>query len=111
LELVATNVLRGWGSTGVQRCLNMAYFDLLGSVVVYPVEDETRFADKKGRVLPDAYVMPRGSTARALAFAVHSELAASFLYAVDARTGIRLGADYVLKDRDVIKIVATARRG
>jgi hypothetical protein len=111
LELVATNVLRVWGSTGVQRCLNTAYFDLLGSVVVYPVEDETRFADKKGRVLPDAYVMPRGSTARSLAFALHSELGASFLHAVDARTGIRLGADYVLKDRDVVKIVAAARRG
>lgn len=111
LELVIANVFRVWGSTGVQQCLNVAYFDLLGSVVVYPVEEETKFADKKGHILPDAYVMPRGSTARDLAHAIHSELGSSFLYAVDARTGIRLGADYVLRERDVVKVVATARRG
>jgi len=83
----------------------------LGSVVVYPVEDETRLSDKGGNVLPDAYVMKGGSTALDLARTVHSELADSFLYAIDARTGKRLSADHPLADRDIIKIVSSGKRG
>lgn len=111
LEIVQEKVLKVWGSTGVQQCINSAYLDLLGGVVVYPVEDETKLADKKGHVLPDAYIMKKGSTARDLAYAIHSDLGATFLYAVDARRGIRLGADHRLKNSDVIKIVATSKRG
>jgi len=79
--------------------------------VVFPVEDETRFADKEGRVLPDAFVMRGGSTALDLARTVHSELAETFLYAIDARTGKRLGSTHVLRNRDVVKIVSSGKRG
>jgi ribosome-interacting GTPase 1 len=37
---------------------------------------------------------------------VHTELAEHFLYAIDARSKQRLGSEYRLKDRDVIKIVS-----
>lgn len=111
LNLVRDRVLIRWGTTGVQQAINSAYLGLMGAVVVYPVEDEHKLSDKKGNVLPDAYVMRKSSTARDLAYAIHSDLGDSFLYAVDARKGTRLGADYVLKDSDVIKIVATAKRG
>ncbi len=111
LELVREKVLRPWGSTGVQQALNSAYFDLLHAIVVYPVEDENRLSDKKGNVLPDAYVMYEGDTARDLAYKIHTELGDGFLFAIDVKRGRRVGADYELRDGDVIKIVSTAKRG
>lgn len=109
LKVVEERVLNVYGSTGVQEVINSAFLELLGGVVVYPVEDEHKFSDKKQRILPDAYVMERGSTARDLAYTIHSDLGRTFLYAIDARKGVRLGADYELRDSDVIKIVATGR--
>lgn len=111
LELVKEKVLDVYGATGVQQAIDQAYFGLLKAIVVYPVEDETKLADKNGNVLPDAYVMNGGSTALDLARKIHSDLAESFLYAVDARTGMRLSDDHVLKDRDIVKIVSSGRRG
>jgi ribosome-binding ATPase YchF (GTP1/OBG family) len=110
LEFVDQKVLRIYGGTGVQKALNEAYYGLLNGIVVYPVEDENKFSDKNGNVLPDAFVLPRGSTAKDLAGKIHSDLAESFLYAMDAKRKTRLGAEYELKDGDVIKIVATSRR-
>ncbi len=107
IRMVNERVMEVFGGTGVQRAINEAYFSLLRAVVVFPVEDERKLSDKKGMVLPDAYVMRGGSTAMDLARTVHSELAEGFLYAIDARTGMRLAADYVLKNRDIIKIVST----
>jgi hypothetical protein len=46
-----------------------------------------------------------------LARTVHSELADTFLYAIDARTGKRLGSDHLLKNRDIVKIVSSGKRG
>jgi hypothetical protein len=42
---------------------------------------------------------------------VHADLAKGFLYAIDARTKQRIGADHKLKDRDVVKIVSATSRG
>ena len=109
LSLVNERVLKLYESTGVQEVINSVYLDLLGGVVVYPVEDEHKFSDKKGRVLPDAYVMKRGSTAKDLAYTIHSDLGNTFLHAIDARKHVRLGADYLLNDSDILKIVATAK--
>ena len=107
LKMVDEKVMKPYGGTGVQDAINQAFFDLLKAIVVFPVEDETRLTDKEGRVLPDAFVMRGGSTALDLARAVHSELAQGFLYAVDARTGKRLGGDHVLGNRDIVKIVSS----
>ncbi|MDE1857650.1 MAG: redox-regulated ATPase YchF [Thaumarchaeota archaeon] len=111
LDMVEERVMKVYGGTGVQDAINRAFFDLLKAIVVFPVEDETRFADKEGRVLPDAFVMRGGSTALDLARTVHSELADTFLYAIDARSGKRLGSDHVLSNRDVVKIVSSGKRG
>ncbi|RNI15877.1 redox-regulated ATPase YchF [Methanohalophilus sp. RSK] len=94
---------------GVQECINRAVFDQLDLIVVYPVEDEGHWTDKKGRMLPDAYLVKKGSTAHELAYKVHTDIGDSFLYAVDGRTRMRLGDKYELKDGDVIKIVSTAK--
>ncbi|EQD35055.1 translation-associated GTPase, partial [mine drainage metagenome] len=47
-----------WGGTGVQPALERLVFDRLHHIVVYPVEDETRWTDSRGRVLPDALLVP-----------------------------------------------------
>lgn len=106
LEYIRENVLKKWGSTGVQQAIDTAILKLLKYIVVFPVEDEYKFTDHYGRVLPDALLMPEGSTARDLAYAIHTELGEKFIHAIDVRSKRRLGADYRLKHRDVIKIVA-----
>jgi len=111
LNYVQERVLSKFIGTGVQFALNACVFKLLGMNVVYPVEDISRFSDGKGRVLPDAFLVPPGSTARDLAEQIHSDLAKSMIFALDARSGLRLPADYALRDRDVIRIVAAAKRG
>lgn len=94
------------GGTGIQKCINETVFNLLDLVVVFPVEDENKFSDKKGQMLPDAFLVKKGSTPKDLAFMVHTDIGKGFLYAVDARTKMRLGDKYELKNGDIVKIVA-----
>ena len=105
LDYMAKNMEK-YGGTGVQACLEKAAFEMLDLITVYPVEDENKYTDHFGRVLPDAYLLPRGSTARDLAYKVHTELGDKFIRAVNAKTKRTVGADYVLLDGDVIRIVA-----
>lgn len=94
------------GGTGIQKCINETVFKLLDLIVVYPVEDENRFTDKKGSILPDAFLLKKGSTPKDLAFMVHTDIGKGFLYAVDARTKMRLGDKHEMKNGDIVKIVA-----
>ncbi len=107
LEMIRKNVLEKWGSTGVVQALNKAVFDQLGMVVAYPVHDTHKFTDSEGRILPEAKLVPKGTTLKEFAAMIHSDLAKGFLYAIDARTGRRLGADAEVEDGMVIKIVST----
>lgn len=111
LDYVRSRMLDKWLRTGVDQAMSITVFKLLMMNVVYPVEDAKRFSDSKGNVLPDAYMLPNGSTPLDLAKAIHSDLAAGFLYAIDSTTGLRLPKDYTLRDRDVITIVSTRRKG
>lgn len=103
--------LSKYGSTGVQEIINLTIFKLLKLIVVYPVEDELKLTDRKGNALPDAHLLPVNSTPKDLAEKIHAELGKGLLYAIDARRKIRLGADYKLKNNDVIKIVSTTSSG
>ena len=98
--------LKSNGSTGVQACIENAVLDKLDMIAVYPVEDETHFTDGQGRVLPDAHLLPRDSTALDLAYKVHSDIGDSFIRAIDCKTKRIIGKDSELQDGDVIKIVA-----
>ena len=95
-----------WGRTGVQRTIEEAAFNLLDLMVVYPVEDENKLTDHDGRVLPDAYLMKKGSTALDLAFKVHTDLGKYFIRAIDAKTKRVVGRDHVLANGDVISIIS-----
>ncbi|MCL4346226.1 MAG: YchF-related putative GTPase [Candidatus Thermoplasmatota archaeon] len=78
----------------------------LQKIVVYPVYDENKWTDKEGNVLPDAFLMDQGDTAEDLAFRVHTDIGNGFIRAVNGRTKMILGRSYILKDNDVIRIVA-----
>ena len=110
LEAIREKVLVKYGSTGIQNAMNMAYFKLLNMITVYPVEDLEHLSDHNGRVLPDTYLVPQGTTARQFAYVIHSELGDNFIYAVDARDKRRIGEDAILKDREVISIVSAKKR-
>lgn len=105
LDLIKVNILDKYGSTGMQECLNKAVFEFMKYMAVYPVENEHKFSDKKGNVLPDVFLMPPGSTALDLAFKVHTDIGEKFIGAIDARTGKKIGGDYILKNNDIIKIL------
>ena len=110
LETIREKILVANGSTGIQDAINTAYFKLLDMITVYPVEDIEHLADHNGRVLPDAYLVPKGTTARQFAYIIHTELGESFIYAVDARDKKRIGENAVLKDRDVVSVVSARKR-
>jgi len=102
-------VMKQCRGTGVQQAINRAVFELLDMIVVYPVEDENHYCNKQGDVLPDAFLMKNGSTPHDLAFQVHTDIGKGFLYAVDARTKMRIKENHVLKNGDIIKIVSAAK--
>jgi len=110
LEAIREKVLKKWGSTGLQEVINSAFFRLLDNITVYPVEDAEKLTDHQGRVLPDCYVVPRGTTAREFAGHIHTELGESFIFAIDAKTKKRLGEGHKLNENDVIQIVAAKAR-
>lgn len=94
------------GGTGLARLMDEVLFDQLDHIVVYPVQDESHWVDGDGRVLPDAFVVPSGLHAKALAGRVHTDLEAGFIRGVDGRTRRVVGADHELSDGDVLKIHA-----
>jgi ribosome-binding ATPase YchF (GTP1/OBG family) len=110
LKVIQERVLQKFGSTGVQESINMAFFKLLNMIVVYPVEDLEHLSDHNGRVLPDAYLVPYGTTARQLAYIIHTELGEGFIHAIEAHEKRRIGENYALKDRDVVSIVSAKKR-
>jgi len=103
------SVMKQNNGTGVQQAINRAVFELLDRIVVYPVEDENHYCNKQGEVLPDAFLMKKGSNPHDLAYQVHTDIGKGFLYAIDARTKMRIKESHVLKDGDIIKIVSTAK--
>jgi ribosome-binding ATPase YchF (GTP1/OBG family) len=101
-------VMTDYGGTGVQQALDAVVYDVLAQITVYPVENETKWTDGQGRVLPDAHLLREGSTPTDLAYAVHSDIGEGYLHAVDAREQRRIGEDHQLAEGDVVKIVSTA---
>ena len=111
LARIRDEILKKFGSTGVQDSINTAYFDLLNMLVVYPVVDVDKLADHKGKILPDVYLVKQGTNSKKFAYMIHTDLGKSFIYAIDARKKMRIGEDYILRNNDVISIVSGERRG
>jgi len=105
LEKIREEVIVKYGSTGVQACLNKAVFELLNYIAVYPVSDHNKLTDKDGQVLPDVFLVPKGTTVKELAFKIHTSLGEKFIAGMDARTKRKLSAEYELKNGDVVEIM------
>jgi len=99
--------MAAYGGTGVQAALDYAVYDLLDHLTAYPVEDAAKWSDGSGNVLPDAFLLPQGSTPVDLAYTVHSDIGDGYLHAVDARSNREVSESYELEESDVIKIVST----
>jgi len=106
LNFIKTEVLDRFGSTGVQKVLDIAVFELLKYIAVYPIATN-KLTDKDGRVLPDCFLVPKYTTALEFAFKVHTDIGSNFIKAIDQKTKLVVGKDYVLKNRDVIDIVTS----
>ena len=102
----ALDRINAFGDDGVQTLMDHVVFDVLKQIAAYPVEDEKHYANHQGAVLPDAFLLTQGSTAKDLAEKIHTDLAKGFLYGIDARTKMRLGKDTALKNGDVVKIMS-----
>ena len=110
LEFIKKDIMGEYMRTGVQFAINIAVFKLLKMNSVYPVANEDKLSDKKGRVLPDLILMKDGSTVTDLANEIHSDLQKGLLYAKDLRYNLRLPLDYQLRDRDVISLVSASKK-
>ena len=97
-------VLKEYDGTGVQEVLNMAVFNLLNYLAVFPAS-ANKLSDSKGNILPDCFLLPKGSTALDFAFHLHTDFGNNFIKAIDARTKRALGKTYELKHRDALEIV------
>ncbi|MBI5803537.1 redox-regulated ATPase YchF [Candidatus Pacearchaeota archaeon] len=106
LDKIKENVLDFYESTGVQNVLNEVVFNLLSYIAVFPASP-TKMKDSKGRVLPDCFLIPQGSTALDFAFFLHTDFGKNFIRAIDARTKKALGKDYQLKNRDALEIITS----
>ncbi len=104
LDAIKTNVLGKFGSTGVQEVLNGATFNFLKYIAVFPA-GVNKLADSKGRVLPDCFLVPPGTTALDFAFKLHTDLGKNFIKAIDVRTKQAVGKEHILKHRDGVEII------
>ena len=106
LQYIDENVLKKYGSTGIQKTINKAVYETLENIVVYPVEDEHKFSDQKGNILPDALLIPKGSNPRDLAYCIHTDIGDGFTHAIDARRNMRISSEQELKQSDIISIIS-----
>jgi len=105
LEKIKEDVLDRFVGTGIQAVLNYAVFELLGHIAVFPVDSANKLTDSKGKILPDCFLLPKGSTALDFAYFLHTDFGKNFIKAIDARTKRVLGKDYKLKHRDILEII------
>ncbi|MFX1252660.1 MAG: redox-regulated ATPase YchF [Promethearchaeota archaeon] len=105
VQRIKNEILSRYGTSGIISTINKAVFEILNMISVYPVADTTHFADGDGTVLPDVFLVPKGTTCKELAGKVHREIAEKFIHGIDAKTNRRIADNYELKDKDIIKIV------
>ena len=106
LEFINEGVLGKFSSTGVQNVLNIAVFELLGYIPIFP-GGVNKLQDQHGNFIPDCFLMPPDTTALGFAFRLHTDIGNNFIKAIDVRTKRPVGKEHILKSRDVIEIVTS----
>jgi ribosome-binding ATPase YchF (GTP1/OBG family) len=97
--------LKVHGGTGVQQLLDMVVFAVLKCIAVHP-GGASKLEDSQGRCLPDCFVMPPNTTALDFAFRLHTDFGNKFIRAIDCRTKLPRGKEYLVKHLDILEIVA-----
>ena len=106
LTNIQEKIIKIFDETGVQAALNFMVFSILNQICVYPISDINKFTDNKGNILPDAFLVKKGTLLRDFVRdKIHTDLADQFIFGIDARSKRRLGENYELKHNDIIKIV------
>lgn len=103
IEFIQKNVLEKYNGTGVQEALDTAVFDLLKYIAIFP-GSAGKQGDSQGRILPDCFLLPPGSTALDFAAKIHTDLVRDFVAAIDVRAKRKIGKDHPLKNRDIVEI-------
>jgi small GTP-binding protein len=106
LDKIETEILSKYGTTGIFETLNHAVFNILGLFPVYPVADPSKLSDQDGKVLPDVYLVSKGTTVKDFAGIIHQDLYNNFIHGLDVRTNRKLSDKHELKSSDIIKIYA-----
>jgi hypothetical protein len=105
LEFMKNNVLDKYKSTGVQQVLDSAVFELLKYIAIFP-GGVHKLTDQFGRTLPDCFLLPPNSTALDFAYRLHTDFGKNFIRAIDVKTKKTVGKEHLLKQCDVVEIVA-----
>lgn len=106
LEFIKDNVLKKYvEGTGVQQAMNSVVFNVLKQIIIFP-GGVNKLSDQYGNVLPDCFLMPKGSTALDFAFKIHTDLGNKFIRAIDVKTKRTVGKDHQLKSGDVVEIIS-----
>ncbi len=106
LQYIQKNVLDRYESTGVQQALDTAVLELLKYIAIFP-GGVGKLGDSQGRILPDCFLLPPGSTALDFAAHIHTDLAKNFVAAIDVKAKRKIGKDIPLHHRDVIEIMTS----
>ena len=106
LNFIKTEVLEKFGSTGVQKVLDTAVFELLKYKAIFP-GGVSKLEDQHGNRLPDCFLMPGETTALDFAFRLHTDIGNHFIKALDVKSRRPVGKDHLLKHRDVVEIVTS----
>ena len=105
VKAIEEKILNVNGSTGVNQVLDYSVFELLNLIAVYPVENQNKLCDKDGRVLPDVFLVEKGTTAKEFAGKIHTDLADKFINGIlIADVNKAISGDHELNNGDVMKI-------
>lgn len=104
LKFIDENMLKVYGSTGVQQALDKAVFELLKYIAIFP-GGASKLEDKDGNVLPDCFLLLDGSSALDFAFKLHTDFGKKFIRAIDVKTKRTVGKEHILKHGDILEIV------
>ena len=105
LEFIRENILEKFGTTGVQRTLDKAVFELLDYIALFP-GGVSKLEDSDGNVIPDCFLMPAKTTALDFAYKLHTDFGKKFICAKDVRTKMTVGKEHPLKHMDIVEVVA-----
>jgi len=103
LDFIKNDILIKFQSTGLQNTLNFVVFKILDNIAIHP-GGANKLEDSKGNVLPDCFLMKKGSTALDFAFRLHTDIGKGFIKAIKVKTKEVIGKDYTLENLDIIEI-------